>query len=192
MSVIAITSGGESKHRVPSQVYLLPKLSDSFDCCSVFGLRRRESAWFWLSTCPGGDSGVPLFTIQHGLAYDLRDKAFVVDSGIPDMLLGTYHVITHRGDGQGAKLEIGFGEVGVSREIDALSTFSEFSALRGIRTVEGRKIGKDRWGHVKAVTDGGWLNSLGRRCGYRASPVREAALWDKIIDSACLLPQPNS
>ena len=24
-----------------------PKLSDSFDCCSVFGLRRRESAWFW-------------------------------------------------------------------------------------------------------------------------------------------------
>jgi len=156
------------------------------------GRRPQAPSEVRLSTCPGGDSGVPLFAIQHGLAYDLRDKAFVVDSGIPDMLLGTYHVITHRGDRQGAKLEIGFGEVGVSREIDALSTFSEFSALRDIRTVEGRKIGKDRWGHVKAVTDGGWLNSLGRRCGYRASPVREAALWDKIIDSACLLPQPNS
>jgi hypothetical protein len=26
---------------------VVPKLSDSFDCCSVLGLRRRESAWFW-------------------------------------------------------------------------------------------------------------------------------------------------
>jgi hypothetical protein len=156
------------------------------------GRRPQAPSEVRLSTCPGGDR-VSLFTIQHGLAYDLRDKAFVVDSGIPDMLLGTYHVITHRGDRQGAKLEIGFGEVGVSREIDALSTFSEFSALRDIRTVEGRKIGKDRWGYVKGGDRWRLVEFVwGYVVGYRASPVREAALWDKIIDSPCLLPQPNS
>lgn len=109
------------------------------------------------------------------------------------MLIGTYHVITHRGDRQGAKLEIGFGEVGFSREIGALSTFSEFSALRDIRTIEGRTIGKDRWGYVKGGDRWRLVEFVwGDVVGYRASPVREAALWDNIIDSACLLPQPNS
>jgi hypothetical protein len=50
MTAVAVVAS-EPRGCTPSSRWrwagLTPKLSDSFDCCSVFGLRRRESAWFW-------------------------------------------------------------------------------------------------------------------------------------------------
>jgi hypothetical protein len=109
-----------------------------------------------LSACPNADTRVTLFTIQRRVAYDVPDKAFVVDSGRPDMLVGTYHVVTHRGDRQGAKLEIGSAKSASAMTSRCLRRSLSFPLLETYAPLKGAWLERIALGMLRAVTDGGW------------------------------------
>jgi hypothetical protein len=123
--------------------------------------------------------------------YDLPDKDFTIESGMPDMITGPYHIITHKG--QSGKMEIAYVDLSFSRELESLPTFSKFVEQRDIRTAQGGVVGKDHWGYLNGKERWRYVKFVwGDVAGYRPTPASEAASWDDVISSACLATGPSS
>jgi hypothetical protein len=142
-----------------------------------------------ISSCQSTVAGKRRLTTQSRLAFDLPDTDFTIESGTPDMIIGPYHIITHKG--QTGKMEIAYGDLSFSRELESLPTFSKFVEQRDIRTVQGGVVGIDHWGYLDGKERWRYVKFVwGDEVGYRPASGQEAKLWDQVISSGCLLAGP--
>lgn len=124
--------------------------------------------------------------LLDGIAFDVPETDFVVETGTQDMPPGEVHLVTLRGRSE--RLEISDYDLSFEQELKA---FSAHEHRREVRTSDGRKIGEDHWGYLTTGERWRYLRFIrGGEDGYRPMLPKYADLLDKVINSACLAPVP--
>jgi hypothetical protein len=125
---------------------------------------------------------------DFGTQFDVPKAGFVVHVWTRDMPPALqYGVVTKNG---AKTMTIGHDD---DTFRDLRQTFPVFSASveqREIRGANGRVLGHDRWGYLKDGDRWRYATFLsGDAVGYPPTSAKEAALFDEVIASACVLPE---
>jgi hypothetical protein len=139
-----------------------------------------------ISVCPAVTSGERRIVSNFGVRFDVPEKTFDVYASPRDMPAGTLYVITLRDTKANAVVWL---DDGVFRELKiAYPAFSKRVETREIRDAAGRLWGTDRWGVLPSGERWRFVTfSTGDAVGYDPVPPNEAALLDRLVDSACVL-----
>jgi hypothetical protein len=75
----------------------------------------------------------------------------------------------------------------------AYPIFSKNLEERTVQDTKGRNFGTDRWGYLQNGERWRYVKfTTGDRVGYGPLPPRQADLLDQVVNSACLLPAPQT
>ena len=166
-------------------------------CGLFYWLRSRgpaRPATVTLSVCKAVAPGMQrLGAGRMRTAFDVSDRDFTTRVVSRDMPPGLEYVVANKRD-SAELLFVSDSEVPTAKELgSAFPTFSEHVEERDVRNSVGVVIGKDRWGYLKSGDRWRLVRfAWGEEVGYRPTPARTAVMWDQVIRTACLSPDPNS
>jgi hypothetical protein len=146
-----------------------------------------------VSVCKGLEPGMRRIGNQYGFQFDVATPDFTVHEGTSDTIPVVHGFHLTPKDSVYA-FDISFGQRPMkSMAVDPALTFAKHSEKRSIVDYAGQPIGEDYWGYLN--TGERWrqvrLFKGGVVAKYGFVKKKEAELFDRVISSACLLPNPE-
>lgn len=145
-----------------------------------------------ISVCPDTTTGAHLLTTDLGLGFDAPESVFTVRKAQRDMPPEIPYVVTLKGHAD-AKLVVS-PDSGDFRDLEfAYPIFSKNVEERTVQDSKGRNFGTDRWGYLQTGERWRYVKfTTTDRVGYGPLSPSQADLLDQVVNSACLLPAPQT
>jgi hypothetical protein len=130
---------------------------------------------------------------RYMLQFDVPVKSVSVHEGGQDAPPFAYGFGLRPQAGGESFLEISYGPLSDWPDVDRKRSASKRIVKRTIVDDQGRSVGEDDWGYLeperrwRRARFQGWVQGE-----YGFVNAKDAALFDEIIKSACLLPSPSS
>ncbi len=138
-----------------------------------------------LSVCQAVAPGIQRIKGDFGVRFDVPDAKFSIKDGARDMPPGTLYKVALKD--RAANMMVWHDDDVFSELKSAFPVFSRHVGEGEVRTLEGRKVGRDRWGDLRGGDRWRYVTfSSGDAVGYWPIPPNEARLFDQVLDSACL------
>ena len=147
-----------------------------------------------VSVCKGLEPGIRRIGDRYGFQFDVAANDFAVHEGTSDTI-PVVHGFRLTPKNSVYVLDISFGQRPMeSVAVDPALAYSKHSEKRSIVDYAGQPIGEDYWGYLN--TGERWrqvrLFKGGIVAKYGFVNKRESEAFDRVVSSACLLPNPGS